>query len=63
MKVMIIEALVESAYQLGRYKVAISLAEAGIAANPNIVRLHHMHAKSIISMHSLLDPQAPIPNE
>jgi len=50
LRLAIVMALVESAFQLGWYEEAIVFCREGINTNENIARLHHMLAKSILGL-------------
>ena len=55
LKLTVLSALVESAFQLGWYEEAIAFAQEGIDTNPNMARLHHMLAKSILALSDALN--------
>jgi len=50
LRLTVLIALVESAFQLGWYEEAIVFAQEGIETNSSIARLHHMLAKSILGL-------------
>lgn len=54
LRLTVLLALIESAFQLGWYEEAIFFAQEGIDTNSNIARLHHMLAKSILGLSDTL---------
>ena len=63
LRLTILVALVESAFQLGWYEEAIVFAREGIETNGSIARLHHMLAKSILGLSDQLNkPEGPRSN-
>ena len=55
LRLTIVMALVESAFQLGWYEEAIVFCREGIETNGGIARLHHMLAKSILGLSDSLN--------
>ena len=55
LRLTVLIALVESAFQLGWYEEAIVFAQEGIETNSSIARLHHMLAKSILGLSDSLN--------
>lgn len=55
LRLTIVMALVESAFQLGWYEEAIVFSREGVEANGSIARLHHMLAKSILGLSDSLN--------
>ena len=55
LRLTIVMALVESAFQLGWYEEAIVFSREGIETNAGIARLHHMLAKSILGLSDSLN--------
>ena len=55
LRLTIVMALVESAFQLGWYEEAIVFCREGIETNTGIARLHHMLAKSILGLSDSLN--------
>ena len=55
LKLTVLMALVESAFQLGWYEEGIVFAQEGIDTNENVARLHHMLAKSILGLQDSLN--------
>ena len=55
LRLTIVMALIESAFQLGWYEEAIVFCREGIETNTGIARLHHMLAKSILGLSDSLN--------
>ena len=55
LRLTIVMALVESAFQLGWYEEAIVFCREGLSYNANLARLHHMLAKSILGLSDSLN--------
>jgi len=55
LRLTVLMALVESAFQLGWYEDAIIYAQEGIETSGNIARLHHMLAKAMLGLSDYLN--------
>jgi len=53
LKLQIVLALVESAYQIGWWEDALVYAQEGIQMNNEIARLYHLHAKALVGLENL----------